>query len=284
MLGESWGSVAGFCVPHGLVANDNPMANIFIPLFLLSAAALILGLVKPSWLRMPTRKRASVVFGGATIIFFILVAITVPPRAVSTQASTSADPRPAVLASTTTQPAQATNNTVPTPAPTPQPPAPVTDPEAADRAQLEQLVYDALHGTNNGGEPYIKSTDIIHDTDFDNPTNADGSPRYSGWTVNVAINIDGSRTVMNREIADLYISLYSHRTDLVMVGIKAYEPLIDKYGNPSDGWVYGTFLKAAEAYKVNWSLDRTMLEFSVLPGLWTVNYDASAANSALLEK
>lgn len=214
---------------------------------------------------MSSRKRASVVFGGVTIIFFILVAITAPPRAVPAQASPSVD---AVASSTKPSTAQT------------QPPAPATDPDAADRAQLEQLVYDGLHGTNNGGESYIKSVNINHDTNFDNPTNTDGSPRYSGWTVDIEINIDGSRTVMNREIADLYISLYSHRTDLIMVGIKAYEPVIDKYGNPSDGLVYSTFLKAADAYKVNWSLDTTGLEFSVLPNLWAVNYD----NAKLLDK
>ncbi len=275
--------MAGFCVPHGLVANDNPMSQIFIPLLLLSAAVLTLGLIKPSWLRMPTRKKASAVFGGVTIIFFILVAITAPPREVPAQVSASADASTSSTkppATQTQSPADAVTSSPQPPITQPQSPAPTTDPDAAARAQLQQLVYDGLHGTNDGGEPYIKSIDINHDTDFDNPVNADGSPRYSGWTVDIEINIDGSRTVMNQEIADLYISLYSHRTDLIMVGIKAYEPVIDKYGNPSDGLVYSTFLKAADAYKVNWSLDTTGLEFGVLPDLWEVNYD----NAKLLEK
>ena len=70
------------------------MNGFFVFLFLLFAGALVLGLIKPSWLRMPSRKRSSAVFGTVTAVFFVLVAVTAPP--------VPAQPAPSVSAATTT--------------------------------------------------------------------------------------------------------------------------------------------------------------------------------------
>jgi hypothetical protein len=56
------------------------MSSLFIVLFLLSVAGLIIGLIKPAWLRMPSRKRAALATGGAAVLFFVLFGITAPPQ------------------------------------------------------------------------------------------------------------------------------------------------------------------------------------------------------------
>ena len=227
---------------------------------------------------------AGAVFGIAAVVTLTVYSITAPPtppQQATPNTSTAIAQKPA----TTTPPVK----TAPAPtktaaAPAPQKPVTQADPTAATRQQLEQLVYDAVHGTNANGQPYIRNIDIAQAVDATNPFNADGSPNYTRWTVNVSLNIDGSKTLMDNQMAEIFYSLYSHRKDLYTVGIASYEPLIDKYGNKSDGEVYHAFLNGSDAYKVNWSLDKDTLVYQVLPGLWTVNVDASAVNPNLLSK
>jgi micrococcal nuclease len=59
------------------------MNNIFIILSLLSLIALPVGLIKPSWFeklfrKALTRKQLALIFGGTTVLFFILIGITAP--------------------------------------------------------------------------------------------------------------------------------------------------------------------------------------------------------------
>ena len=62
--------------------------------------------------------------------------------------------------------------------------------------------------------------------------------------------------------------------------ILAHESVIDKYGNESEAEVYRAFLKNDEASKVNWSLGKDNLVYSVLPNVWEVTLD----NKRLLGK
>ncbi len=54
------------------------MNDFFIVLLLVSFLGLIVGLIKPSWIKMPSRKRVGMIFGGAIVVFFVLVGITSP--------------------------------------------------------------------------------------------------------------------------------------------------------------------------------------------------------------
>lgn len=54
------------------------MDNLFAVLLFFSFVALVIGLFRPQWVRMSSRKMAGKVFGGAAIIFFILFGITSP--------------------------------------------------------------------------------------------------------------------------------------------------------------------------------------------------------------
>ena len=262
------------------------MSTLFAFILLISMGALVVGLVRPSLVRLASRKRVALVFGGAILVSGFIVGATTPnlPKA-STPAQTATETsKPAA----TTSPAKTAPAPVKTataaPAPVVQKQGAQTDPTAATRQQLEQLVYDAVHGTNANSQPYIRGIDTSQAVDANNPWNADGSPNYTRWTVGVSLNIDGSKTSMDEQMAEIFYSLYSHRKDLYTVEISSYEPLIDKYGNQSDQKVYHAFFDGSDAYKVNWNLDRDTLVYQVIPGLWTVNFDASAINPNLLSK
>lgn len=70
-----------FCVKHAVVAYQlgvKTMDDFFGALILLSVLGLIVGLIRPRWLRLPSRTFAAGVFSSATIVFFILFGITLP--------------------------------------------------------------------------------------------------------------------------------------------------------------------------------------------------------------
>jgi hypothetical protein len=73
------------------------MSDIFLLLFFISTLALVIGLAKPSLLKLESRKKAGLIFGGSMIVFFILFGITS-----SSPATILTAPAPqAVTASTT---------------------------------------------------------------------------------------------------------------------------------------------------------------------------------------
>ena len=47
------------------------MSNLFLFLFLLSIAGLVVGLIKPSYTKLKSRREVSFLFGVAIIVFFI---------------------------------------------------------------------------------------------------------------------------------------------------------------------------------------------------------------------
>ena len=128
------------------------------------------------------------------------------------------------------------------------------------------------------GSGTIGKVDVYHVPDQNDPT------KFIGWGVDVDLHIEGSRALMNEEMAEVYYALYSNRKDITSIAVSAYEPVSDKYGNQKDMEVYHTFLKADEASKVNWSLGHDDLVYTVLPKVWTVNLDISATNPGLLQR
>lgn len=70
------------------------MDNLFLILFLISLVGLIVGLIKPSSLsrflkEKATRKNSAMIFGAATLIFFVLFSITTKPTKTNNKQSTS---------------------------------------------------------------------------------------------------------------------------------------------------------------------------------------------------
>jgi len=67
----------------------------------------------------------------------------------------------------------------------------------------------------------------------------------------------------------VYIALYTSGKDVQTATVAAYFPLVDRYGNESEGVVLKTSLSKMEAGKVNWDADNTMLQRSIIPDVWT---------------
>ncbi len=67
------------------------MQTFFFLLLILSLIGLIIGLIKPSRIKMPSRKRVGMIFGGAAVLFFILIGVAAPSR--SPASSTAALPQ-----------------------------------------------------------------------------------------------------------------------------------------------------------------------------------------------
>jgi len=222
------------------------MSNIFIILFVASLAGAVVGVIRPSTVRFQSRIRALLVFGGATLFFLILVGLTSSSRP-ATQAPDQ------VVTTTTTQQSDTPDG------------------------QIKQIVMSVPSNGKYQGSGTIGKVDVYHVPDQNNPT------KFVGWGVDVDLHIEGSRTLMNEEIAEVYYALYSNRKDITSAAISVYEPVSDKYGNQKNMEVYHTFLKADEASKVNWSLGHDDLVYTVLPKVWTVNLDMSASNPALLQ-
>lgn len=75
------------------------MNILFAFIVTLSIIGFIVGLIKPSWVRMPSRKRASIIFGSVWLVSFILFSITAPkdsskatPTTVAVATTTQASP------------------------------------------------------------------------------------------------------------------------------------------------------------------------------------------------
>lgn len=74
------------------------MSYIFLFLLLLSTVGLVLGLIKPTSVKVSSRKRVLAVFGGLTIFSFVAMAMTVSPTQKSTKLEVSAQSTPKPLA------------------------------------------------------------------------------------------------------------------------------------------------------------------------------------------
>ena len=55
------------------------MNALFYTLFFLCLIAFIVGLINPVWVGFRTRKRSSLIYGAATLVFLISASLTLPP-------------------------------------------------------------------------------------------------------------------------------------------------------------------------------------------------------------
>lgn len=140
------------------------------------------------------------------------------------------------------------------------PPAAVS---VSEEDQLRQIVSDVLKGNTNMSKPRFRKVDIMKQA-------------AGGWGVFAEFNGDDNLTANIRKggieskMAEVYIALYTSDKDVQTVTVAAYFPLVDRYGNESDGVVLKTSLGKAEAAKVNWSADSSTLRRSILPNIWTM--------------
>lgn len=119
------------------------MNSLFLALFLLAIAGWIVGAIKPSWVKLTTRKSVSMWFGGAVVVFFILFGVTSSP-------STS----PATVATTEVAPST----------------APAVAPASQSVVQKTPIAYQIVDRWTipNGGEGKVVviSPDLLNETDM----------------------------------------------------------------------------------------------------------------------
>lgn len=202
----------------------------------------MIGLVRPSIFKLKSRKHSCSIFGIASVAFFVLIALTTSPKPQALQPG-AVDSTPPVA----TTPHQASTA------------APAVNVED----QLKTLVANVLNGTTNmSHENRLKSVDVVKQID-------------GGWGVFVEFNADDNLSAnftkrgIEKQMSDVYTSLYTSDKDVRTASAAAYLSLTDKYGNTSDQMVYKSILDKAVAGKVNWSTDKASLELQILPGLWS---------------
>lgn len=137
----------------------------------------------------------------------------------------------------------------------------LTETEMQQKEAIDRVIKHELQGWNNRQRPYLRNLTIRKDEkgfwDVLVEFNAD-SNLVKGWT----------RDGIEEKIAEIYITLYSIPRNIDYTTVNAYMPLVDRYGNTSDGLVYRAVLWSEEARKVNWAKDETALKMQILPNVW----------------
>jgi hypothetical protein len=209
------------------------MSALFGVLATLAFFAMIVGLIKPKWIKLADRKKVILYYGlGAFILLIISTATFTPPT------PPAADiPTPTVAANVPQDP----------------------------QSQIKAIVANILQGqTNESGESKLRDITVATDTDgtYDVLVEFNADNNFTNSMAKNGIEI---------EMSDVYIALYTSEIGkkIEIVDVKAYLPLTDKYGNTQDGVVYGSVLDGSDAAQINWSEDKATLELQVLPGVWT---------------
>ena len=201
------------------------MTTLFVLLFLLSIAGLVLALIRPALFRM-TRKRAGTIFGIAVVVFFIGIAITapkVPPSAVHTAVA-----------------AQTTRQTSPTPSQTGSKaaPAPVA---TASAPTLEQKIAGYAVQTYGNG---ITLDSIQKDT-------TGGLTITLDATDGVYPNVFEDNTA--KLTARIFQDAFGYNPSASDVSVIYDGAKVDQYGNTSNGQLMGYYITKATYVKFNWS-------------------------------
>lgn len=124
------------------------MNSLFLALFLLAIAGWIVGAIKPSWVKLSTRKSVSMWFGGAVLVSFILFGIT-----------SSDSTAPATIATTEAVPSS--------PAVTPgAAPVPASQP-TVKKTPIAYQIVDRWTIPNGGeGKVVVISPDLLNESDM----------------------------------------------------------------------------------------------------------------------
>lgn len=227
------------------------MNSLFLVLLLLSFVGIIIGLIKPSVVKMKSRKQSLLVFGGSTLLFFILFGITADPVP-----STSPKPETNVVqqaespkANETEQPAQKTaEQTVQQPTPQPK--------------TLEEKITDAINSSlgskTNTDKQRVVGVEI---TKYD--ASMISAYKYkSGETVVyplIKINADENLTTnlqkstMHDEAVKIAKAVFPVDQTIGDIIIWSQLPVKDQYGNVKDDTAIIYSMSRSLFDKVNWS-------------------------------
>jgi len=225
------------------------MDVLFSLLFFASIIALIVGLIKPTVFsrflkERATRKGTAAIFGMAAIALFFLVGLTVDTSSPNHRANNTQDTNTtSAIEQKVQQPAESAKS-------------------VSEENQIRGIISNVLKGNNNMDQPRLRKIEVVKQVN-------------GGWGVFVDYNssdnftADWRKTGIEITMSEIYIALYTSSKDIQSASVAAYFPLLDKYGNEHQGVVYKSILNKSEADKVNWRLDSSTLELSILPNVWT---------------
>lgn len=227
------------------------MNSLFLVLLLLSFVGIIVGLIKPSVVKMKSRKQSLLVFGGSTVLFFILFGITADPIP-----ATSPKPETKVVQQAESPKANETEQPAPKMAeqtvqqPTPQP------------KTLEEKITDAIN-TSLGSKTNTDKQRVVgvEITKYD--ASMISAYKYkSGETVVyplIKINADENLTTnlqkstMNDEAVKIAKAVFPVDQTIGDIIIWSQLPVKDQYGNIKDDTAIIYSMSRSLFDKVNWS-------------------------------
>lgn len=207
------------------------MDDLFLVISLLAIVGLAVGLIKPTWVKLATRKSVSMWFGGAVIVFFILFNVT-----------TDNSSTPATVASTETSPSASVTDTQPTntsdPAPTPAQP------------DLETTLKSIVENTSGSTNVTYRSI-LIENDEEDRPA---GSKML---TVKVNVTSFYNKSSFTKDSGKLAAQLFQTG---IPSSLKPYDVFIwfygettDRYGNKKDDVITVYSIDKVTYEKINWS-------------------------------
>jgi len=226
------------------------MNSLFLVLLLLSFVGIIIGLIKPSVVKMKSRKQSLLVFGGSTVLFFILFGITADPAPVKTSTPVAQVQKvESPKAEETEQPTQKTvEQTEQQPAPQPK--------------TLEEKITDVINASlgskTNTDKQRVVGVEI---TKYD--ASMISAYKYkSGETVVyplIKINADENLTTnlqkstMHDEAVKIAKAVFSVDQTIGDIIIWSQLPVKDQYGNIKDDTAIIYSMSRSLFDKVNWS-------------------------------
>jgi hypothetical protein len=201
--------------------------------------ALIVGLIKPSWVRMPSRKRVGMIYGGAWLVFFILFGIT-SRRANTTPGQSTTPSTTAHTAATQTQAAPS------------QPAAPLTDQQKLDSTVSGQMSSNPATGLQAS---YVSSQIQPDDYADDGVTRPAGS-HYILVTINVP-GIEWSNNLFIEDTGQLSSEIFQQVFPLdpnfYDVAVWYMGPITDAYGNTTTTDLITYTMDRPLYNKIDWS-------------------------------
>lgn len=193
------------------------MKDIFMILMLVSIVGLVIGLIKPSVVKMKSRKVSLLVFGGGFIVFFILVGVTAAP-------STSEN-----------------NNSV----------AQNVVTQTAVLQSLDSQIQNAISNIDGLTTKVSYRDKQVEKSDKDRPQDT------KMVTINVNINSFYNKDALIRDTgkisSEIFKAVYVSNLNPYDVFVWYYSDTTDQYGNKTNDVVLTYAIDKITFQKINWS-------------------------------
>jgi hypothetical protein len=207
------------------------MAFLFFVLFFLSIIGLIIGLIKPTRVKMKSRKQVSWIFGGGIVLFLILQTITTPQN----QSTVATNPVSVSATGTHTASTSTAASQVP----------------LTDQQKITNVVQSLIQQSSTEF-PSIKSVEVV-DSDGTIP-NTDGM-KFVAVHIEAGTFWNDSSTITEtgQLTSKILQQVFPLNPKFYDIQVWYYGQLTDEYGNKSDGLMIDYDMERDLYGKVNWA-------------------------------